>query len=307
MTDIDQMMFSGHETFPFRYGWLKKGVDAVRDNPEFFGRTDAYVELGVGRNMVRSIRHWCLATQMVEEEPVPNNRGRRLRPSSYGKKLLLDRGWDPYLEDPCSLWFVHWLLVSNPARAAGWFLAFCVYSHPDFTRQRLQEFLVAYADKSTKNVTKNTLGRDVDCFVRTYVPSRTTATLVLEDTLDCPLVELRLVSELSDDRQTYRFAIGPKPSLPAEVFGFALLDFFRRRSGNRQTLSVQDCLYGPGSPGQAFKLDENSLISYVEVLQELTDDAVGIDETAGLKQIYCPREYSGDELLSQHHARKLAL
>ena len=25
-----QHSFSGHETFPFRYPWLKKGVDAVR-------------------------------------------------------------------------------------------------------------------------------------------------------------------------------------------------------------------------------------------------------------------------------------
>ena len=68
MTDTGQTQsFSGHETFPFRYPWLKKGVDAVSDDPEVFLREDAIVTLGVGKNMVRSIRHWCLATGLIDQ------------------------------------------------------------------------------------------------------------------------------------------------------------------------------------------------------------------------------------------------
>ena len=66
--------FSGHETFPFRYPWLKKGFDAVRGNGEVFQREDAITTLGVGKNMVRAIRHWCLAAGVIEEnrdEPAP--------------------------------------------------------------------------------------------------------------------------------------------------------------------------------------------------------------------------------------------
>ncbi|HUZ00605.1 MAG TPA: DUF4007 family protein, partial [Thermomicrobiaceae bacterium] len=66
--------FTGHQTFPFRYGWLKKAVDAVRGDPGFFRRGDALVELGVGKNMVESIRHWGLATQVLTE----SDRGRVL-------------------------------------------------------------------------------------------------------------------------------------------------------------------------------------------------------------------------------------
>jgi hypothetical protein len=61
--------FSGHETFVFRYTWLKKAVDAVSFDPRIFGQDDAIVTLGVGKNMVRSIRHWGLATGTLEEEP----------------------------------------------------------------------------------------------------------------------------------------------------------------------------------------------------------------------------------------------
>lgn len=58
--------FSGHETFSFRYPWLKKGYDAVCDDGSVFLRDNAMTTLGLGKNMVRSIRHWCLTAGIVE-------------------------------------------------------------------------------------------------------------------------------------------------------------------------------------------------------------------------------------------------
>ena len=58
--------FSGHETFPFRYTWLKKGVDAVMDDPAVFTSDRSTITLGVGKNMVRSIRHWCNAAGLIQ-------------------------------------------------------------------------------------------------------------------------------------------------------------------------------------------------------------------------------------------------
>ena len=40
--------FSGHETFVFRYGWLKKAVDAVTEKTDAFSSDDAMVDLGGG-------------------------------------------------------------------------------------------------------------------------------------------------------------------------------------------------------------------------------------------------------------------
>jgi len=93
--------FAGHETFSLRYGWLKKGVDATRERQDIFLQDDALVTLGVGKNMVRSIRHWGLVTGILEEsEDVPNNRGRFIRPSPLGDLLFGPHGLDPYLDEP---------------------------------------------------------------------------------------------------------------------------------------------------------------------------------------------------------------
>lgn len=96
-----QYYFSGHETFPFRYPWLKKGFEAARENGDVFLRDDAIAILGVGKNMVRSIRHWCLAAGVLAEN---RNGETALQPTDFGKLLLSDRVFDPYLEDPATLW-----------------------------------------------------------------------------------------------------------------------------------------------------------------------------------------------------------
>src|SRR5262245_51975732 len=100
--------FSGHETFPFRYSWMKKGVDAVSKQATLFSRDDAMTRLGVGKNMVRSIRHWCVGADVLEEHDGGSGRAASIRPSEFGRRLFSDEGWDPFLEDPATLWLLHW-------------------------------------------------------------------------------------------------------------------------------------------------------------------------------------------------------
>ena len=65
--------FSGHETFPLRYGWLKKAFDAVQncsnesESKTIFSRPEAIADFGVGKNMVLSIRHWATVTVVIPE------------------------------------------------------------------------------------------------------------------------------------------------------------------------------------------------------------------------------------------------
>jgi hypothetical protein len=267
--------FPGHQTFAFRYGWLEKGVRAVEEKATVFREEDALVRLGVGKNMVESIRHWCLVTQMIEENPgVKRNNGRVLRVTPVARRLILDGGWDPFLEDDASLWLIHWLLISNPAIGTTWQIVFSLYQRPDASKRQIVEYVAGFAEKNELRINAGSLSRDVDCFLRTYAPARTVGRqTVAEETFDCPLQELNLIQP-SPDGEVYRCAIGAKPSLPAAVFCFALAQYFDTARSGRNTMSVQECLYGIGSPGQAFKLDENSLLEYVEEIERLTRGAI---------------------------------
>jgi hypothetical protein len=294
--------FSGHQTFVFRYGWLEKGVRGVAERPTLFSDDDALVRLGVGKNMVASIRHWCQIAQLIEaDKNVDGNTGRFLRVSDIGGRLLLNGGWDPYLEDDASLWLIHWLLVSNPDVGTSWQLLFSRFNRPDFTRRELVDFIASFVDKQSLKLSENVIARDTECLIRTYSAGASGKTETsAEETFDCPLLQLDLVQP-SPDGELYRFSIGPKTSLPAAVFAFALAQYFDRTAGTTKTLNVQKCLYGEGSPGQAFKLDENSLIEYIEELGELTGHAMILDETAGLKQIYRKQAFDPMQVLNDYY------
>jgi hypothetical protein len=271
-------VFSGHETFPFRYTWLPKGVGKLLEDPELFTQDDDLVTLGVGKNMVRSIRHWCTATGVIER----GDRKGSMKVKDLGLSLFADDGWDPFLEDLGTLWLLHWQLVSTASPASTWHLAFTRWNTDRFGRDELVGWLLGFAQRvSGTRPTPTSLRRDVDVFIRTYVPAQAKRERPLEDTFDCPLVELGLLEEV--ERGLYRFARGPKPTLPDGIFASALIDYWLLSAPNERTLSFESILHGPGSPGGAFKLSENALAERLERLPEWT--GLTFDDTAGMRNV----------------------
>jgi hypothetical protein len=286
--------FGGHEKFVFRQSWLKKGIDALQRDPAVFTGDEALVTLGVGKNMVRSIRHWCLATNVIEETEGAG-RTRSLAASRLGQGVFDDHGWDPYLEDVGTLWLLHWQLANNVHRALVWELLFSRFFEAEFTKRQLAAFVGKQLERMQVATTSGTIEREVDCLLRTYVSAARSQTGGLnEESMDCPLVELDLIRFVADDN-VYRFNIGPKATLPVEVFGYALLQFLAPIVRTRRTVHVDECVYHPTSPGQVFRLDENSVVDYLESLEEQTDGAVRLQETAGLPQLYL-HGYSATDL-----------
>ncbi|MYB64776.1 DUF4007 family protein, partial [Candidatus Poribacteria bacterium] len=153
--------------------------------------------------------------------------------------------------------------------------------------------------KFLRPVSENTLQRDVNVFIRTYCQSRNTADVV-EESFDCPLVELNLISEPLDG-EGYEIQRGEKVSLPIEVFAATLIAFWVNRFNERDSLTFTDILTAPLSPGCVFKLDEDTLTRYLERLEGLTNRALQYDETADLKQVYRHREVTSMDLLKGYY------
>ena len=289
--------FSGHETFTLRHGWLKKAVDGVRANPRLFADEDAMVDLGVGKNMVRSIRHWALATDTLAE--FPSTRGAELGTTHFGGLIFGAQGRDPFLEDLNTLWLLHWKLATNERRSTGWCWMFNLLRTDEFTRNSLSELF--QAELKRRNIagpSASSLGRDIDCALRTYLGTRAKADL-LEENLECPLVELQLI--IADPEGVlFRFNRGSKPSVSDEVFLYCLLEFWEGRTAG-DTLSFSDIAFEARSPGVVFKLDENSTASRLERLDHLTGGKYIYDETSGLKQVYRRTKIEKDTVLERYY------
>jgi hypothetical protein len=273
--------FARHETFHPRFGWIKKGFDAVSNDPAIFSREDAHIHLGVGKNMATAIRYWCSAFKVIRAEEAAAGRARNYVPTEFGQQLLAAEGWDSYLEDSASLWLLHWYLLKSPSEATTWKFVFDIYRKTEFTTEDILTELGAFRDRLGLKVLDSSLSKDVSCLLRMYVAQDRKKQLT-EETLDCPFVELGLMQRAGDTRHL-AFRTGAKPNLPPAVIVAAALDFVAARDANQRTISIASLTYESGSPGFAFKLTESAICQAIEAIRP--KQSVWLADAAGLVQM----------------------
>ncbi len=296
--DLDSGRFSGHQSFTVRNTWPTKGALECADNPRIFVQPDALVVLGVGKNMVDAIRYWCLAMRLIED--VPGERG-ACRPTLLGNRVFVaDGGWDRYLEDTGTIWLLHWLLATNPAQATTIYFALNALNIPEFTRDSLEQEVTRLAEQMGARATPNSIRRDVNVFIRSYMGGADRATASVEESYDCPLAELGLLNE-EPVGHTYAFVRGPKESLPDAVVVYAVGEYVAR-AGRRQTFSFDELAYRPMSPGRVFKLDELALAERLERVADLTQGAWQFADSAGYRQVLIGRDVDPIAVLDGYYA-----
>lgn len=295
---------SGHETFPCRYTWLTKAVRGLRENPKLFSHeADAMVTLGVGKNMVRSIRFWSQVAGMATV--VPKGAGHAV--TKAGGLLLGERGRDPFLEDIRTLWLIHWNLstnIENPLLA--WDYLLNRWYEPELVPSAVLKMLQKEAQKQQEDLSMVTIEEHFGTFLHTYTPTRGRKGVVQEDNLDCPLVELaflikvgeRELERSSGKRETiYGFRREEKPEITSELFLYCLNDFWQNRHHVESTLTLREVAHGHGSPGQVFKLPEDDIRTRVDALARQTNGLMKYSETVSQQHIHRSGALDNIELL----------
>ena len=279
--------FSGHESFVCRYGWLRKAYDGVASSPSLFtNEEDAVVKLGVGINMVKSLEFWSRAFGVIQ--------GHRdaYEPTRFGKRLLdLKRGKDPYLEDLGSLWLLHWKLATSGANLAAWNLIFQDLQEWHVTRSRLMEMLARRGRRTKGALVANTIKQHLDILLNTYTSPKVNDVRALEETLGSPLQELGLITRIHLDSsdEVIEIHIGSKPTLPADVFLNAVVDYWEQNQPTSTSISLQEITFGHKSPGVIFRLDEGSVILYLTKCGEITGNKVQFQESALIRGLQLKR------------------
>lgn len=263
MPEREFEVFSGHESFVCRYGWLPKLYEAVQREPELFAKDDeAIVTLGIGKNMVKSIRFWGHSFGLTRTAT-----GRAVEPTQFAIRLLDGKkGIDPYLEDGSSLWRLHWMLTVH-ASLGAWTAAFLEMQDNEITRENLVELIRRRAITARGAATTGTVAQHVDIFLRSYDGGRASSGTVVEESLGCPLQELGLLDvDEAGGSSIVKFRRGPKVDLDVQAMAFAIADFWSASAANSRTLSMRSLMLDRRSPGVVFRLDEGSLHSQLETL-----------------------------------------
>lgn len=206
----DKLIFSGHETFHCKSLWLKKGYDFVEADGRFTDQ--ACIDLGVGRNMVSSIRFWLKAFDLID---------RKEEKSTRIANFLFDdqMGKDKYLENEVSLWLLHYLLVVNNFSS--------IYSiifnqlrklKPEFSKENF----LTYIEGIDSGLNENTLAKDFSVFTRTYYSKNEKN---IEDSFSGILSDLELVQEIKKkDSTKYVIQNNKQEDIPIELVLFIILE-----------------------------------------------------------------------------------
>lgn len=211
MSNTIKYTFSGHESFSCKTLWLKKGYDFVKESGNW-NDADSVVKLGVGKNMVASIRYWMRAFGLTQNDALTDI-------ADY--IFDTDSGKDPFIEDLGTLWLLHYLLVST-GEATLYKLLFTRFQRErsSFEREHLVSFVkrTMTEDGKIKTYNENTVKKDVGVLLQNYVqPQRMQS---MED-YSSLLIDLDLIRQSVDGKQ-YVFNIEGKRQLPLVILLFAI-------------------------------------------------------------------------------------
>ncbi len=285
--------FGRHETFALRYGWLTKGFLALKTDSSVFESDEATVKLGVGKNMVASIRYWLRACQLVEAS---SN-----QPSSLGTLIFdSEKGLDPYLEDEATIWLLHWLLASNPKQATTWFWFFNKFHKSHFETIELVDALKEYVHEHVKSkVSPSTLKNDISALTRMYTKSKVNGKLPAEESLDSPFSIMGLITNIQGG---YESTPSYRDSLPTAIFAFAVSQLFE--SQNSTSIPLEQIMYSRThqvAPGAIFRLVETDVVNKLEDMISLIPNVYEIRDVAGQMQIFKTGNVEASEYLRRYY------
>lgn len=282
------MKFGGHETFPLRDNWLFKGMQLLKMHGDLFAdHRRAIAFLGVGKNMVKSLRHWLLATEFAYSQ------GNKLSPSIIGK--LIDK-YDPYYDRLGSIWLIHYLLTCNKEYATTWYWFFNKFAVSEFTHESAVQHLHNFCQTVDKKVSFTTLTRDLTVLLKMYAEVDFCKNKTPEDIDICPLTRLSLLKKFND-----AFQIANPEQLPIEIFGYALVRFWQQWFPELPQFSFEELLVRDFSPTKVFCLTIDNTVEMLDRLTERFPKQFNCYHTAGVFVVELKYSISTEALLQAYY------
>ena len=282
-----KIKIKGHEKFVLREGWLTKGLLSVKNNSRVFSGDKGPDELGVGSNMVKAIRYYLQAFQLVNEN---SKNGTTL--TKTGETIAV---YDPYIEDRFTLCLLHSLIASNFEKATSWFLFFNQNKLKEFSKENLQDYLGREVLRlSGKDVPQSSLRDDIDVLLNMYLKKSgdDNNDEDPEDKLHCPLSSLGLIRR---ENNVYF-----KQQVDLKLVGIDTVSYeISKLIGNDKSLSIEVIANHLES---CFGISWVQTNEYLDILDRET--IIRVDRTAGLDVVYPIEILKAEEIIANHYKER---
>ena len=289
ISKVKKYTFSGHESFPCKTLWLKKGYDFVVAGDDF-NSPEAVIGLGVGKNMVASIRFWLRVFGVMEND----------KPTELADYLFNNQnGKDKYLEDIATLWLLHFNLVfSEEATLYNMFFCGVQRERTHFEREQVLTYVkmrLVEANKMTL-FNANTVKKDIGVLLQNYTLPRKAQS---NEDFSSLLIDLDLIRQSSEGKGYY-FNVDGKRKVTKEIFLYGLLKLKEQEGDNTISFdTIQERV------GLVFCMQD---FETIEMLKQLASDYsqyFAYSDVAGIKQIQFTKELDVKQVLDDYYGKDI--
>lgn len=281
---MDKVKLRRHETFCIREGWIQKGLGAINEyGNETFQREKGIKILGLGSNMVKSLKYWMIASHVIKSQPV------KVELTEFGDVL-----WDEdrYLEDDFSWCLFHYFLSTDFEESPVIYYITNVYRKKIFNKEELCDEIYDHFKVKGYDSNKALILEDINMYIRLYQENRTDNP---EENTISPLASLKLLeSGLTSNDFT-------KTSIDPEKLDYRIVFYALERLYDKQ-FEVNAALADEKSPVKVFTLDKGIFSQYLNIMRN--EGLITINKTAGLNTVNINRKIELPDLYRDYKNQK---
>ena len=280
-----------HETFSIREGWIEKGLIKCSSNPQCFQKDKGTKELGLGSNMVKSLRYWLQACNLLKF----GQKGADF--SALGNLLLAT---DRYLENDFSWWMIHLYLVTN-FEDAPVFNSFFNMPYSSFDKEFVLRYLKEYYTNNNYEIgSESSLDSDVSILLKSYYSDDDKNP---EENTNCPLARLNLLDAY--DKKTFKKISPSYDSLDFRVVYQAIIMCYENDIKNgKLSFNIEDLYDRENNPLRVFNISRSMLFAYLEEMKK--NGFIDLIKTAGLNTVYIDKIMCLSDLFKSYYKKKVS-
>ncbi|WML44338.1 DUF4007 family protein [Neobacillus sp. PS3-40] len=263
------MGFGQHQSFYLRTYWLRKAIQQININNRFFYEKNASELIGLGSNMVNSLKHWIVAADICETDKREGDHKVIHQKSQFGEIFDI---YDPYIELNDTASIIHYHLVDDKEPCTTWYWFFNEYDKASFERDEALNDYISWLNKSYNSKTStNTLERDLDCLLKQYYSKNKSSDP--EEVIQSPLASLNLLVE----KNARLFKRSPN----YEEIGLTALMYVLLKY-NQSEVSINEIEKNKNLWGKVFNLNRSEIVNAIDQLASISKYPLEFDRTNSL-------------------------
>ncbi|MCM3729909.1 DUF4007 family protein [Neobacillus cucumis] len=288
------MGYGQHQSFYLRDRWLNKAIRQLNDDARFFYDKEAFEKIGLGKNMVQSLRYWSIATGIVEEVFNEERKKEHLI-TEFGKLIYK---YDKFIKFQDSAAIIHYHMCKQKEPSTAWYWFFNEMKETMGTKENItQEFINWVKENENKPFSNNSLKKDIDCLIKLYTSGQ--SMFDPEEVIQSPLSKIGILEE--------KKGIVYKQNLSVVNVGhtalmYVLLDY--QINHNIDSISVEDLVNKPGLWGRVFNMSRATIVNALTELSMSNENPINFVRTNNLDLIRIPK-ISPLDFLQKEYSRKV--